>query len=113
PGLIWWNFAHLFAISLVPVSTAWVAVTRFAAVPVAVYAAVFVMVNSAYVAFVSRWQKKPVSRPIELESPAASVPTPSFALPPALTPPRQTRRTRSSPSQTLRHRQPQELRQSG
>jgi len=52
PGLIWWNFAHLFAISLVPVSTAWVAVTRFAAVPVAVYAAVFVMVNSAYVAFV-------------------------------------------------------------
>jgi len=52
PGLIWWNFAHLFAISLVPVSTAWVAVTRFAPVPVAVYAAVFVMVNSAYVAFV-------------------------------------------------------------
>src|SRR5215468_6405302 len=52
PGLIWWKFAHLFAISLVPVSTAWVAVTRFAAVPVAVYAGVFVMVNSAYVAFV-------------------------------------------------------------
>src|SRR5260370_22372937 len=50
--LIWWNFAHLFAVSLVPVSTAWVAVTRFAAAPVAVYAAVFVMVNSAYVAFV-------------------------------------------------------------
>ena len=52
PRLIWWNFAHLFAVSLVPVSTAWVAVTRFAAAPVAVYAAVFVMVNSAYVAFV-------------------------------------------------------------
>ena len=52
PCLIWWNFAHLFAVSLVPVSTAWVAVTRFAAAPVAVYAAVFVMVNSAYVAFV-------------------------------------------------------------
>jgi uncharacterized membrane protein len=51
-GLIWWNFAHLFAISLVPVSTSWVAVTRFAAVPVAVYAGVFVMVNSAFVAFV-------------------------------------------------------------
>jgi uncharacterized membrane protein len=46
PRLIWWNFAHLFAISLVPVSTAWVAVTRFAAVPVAVYAAVFAMVVS-------------------------------------------------------------------
>jgi len=52
PRLIWWNFAHLFAVSLVPVSTAWVAVTRFAAAPVVVYAAVFVMVNSAYVAFV-------------------------------------------------------------
>ena len=38
--------------TLVPVSTAWVAVTRFAAAPVSVYAAVFVMVNSAYVAFV-------------------------------------------------------------
>ena len=52
PRLVWWNFAHLFAVSLVPVSTAWVAVTRFAAAPVTVYAAVFVLVNSAYVAFV-------------------------------------------------------------
>jgi uncharacterized membrane protein len=52
PRLIWWNFAHLFAVSLVPVSTEWVAVTRFAAAPVSIYAAVFVMVNSAYVAFV-------------------------------------------------------------
>jgi hypothetical protein len=52
PRLIWWNFAHLFAVSLVPFSTEWVAVTRFAAAPVTVYAAVFVLVNSAYVAFV-------------------------------------------------------------
>jgi uncharacterized membrane protein len=52
PRLVWWNFAHLFAVSLVPVSTSWVAVTRFAAAPVTVYAAVFVLVNSAYVAFV-------------------------------------------------------------
>jgi uncharacterized membrane protein len=52
PRLIWWNFSHLFAISLVPVSTEWVAVTRFPAAPVTIYAAVFVMVNSAYVAFV-------------------------------------------------------------
>jgi uncharacterized membrane protein len=52
PRLIWWNFAHLFVVSLVPFSTAWIAVTRFAAVPVAVYAAIFVLVNSAYVAFV-------------------------------------------------------------
>jgi uncharacterized membrane protein len=51
PRLIWWNFAHLFVVSLVPFSTAWIAVTRFAAVPVAVYAAIFVLVNSAYLAF--------------------------------------------------------------
>ena len=52
PRLVWWNFAHLFAVSPVPVSTSWVAVTRFAAAPVTVYPAVFVLVNSAYVAFV-------------------------------------------------------------
>jgi uncharacterized membrane protein len=51
PQLIWWNFAHLFLVSLVPFSTAWVAVTRFAAAPVFVYAAIFALVNSAYLAF--------------------------------------------------------------
>lgn len=51
PQLIWWSFAHLFLVSLVPFSTAWVAVTRFAAVPVFVYAAIFVLANSAYLAF--------------------------------------------------------------
>jgi uncharacterized membrane protein len=50
--LIWVNFVHLFFVSLVPFSTAWVAQTRFAAVPVAVYAGVFVLVNAAYVSFV-------------------------------------------------------------
>jgi uncharacterized membrane protein len=49
--LIWWNFAHLFLVSLVPFSTAWVADTRFAAAPVSLYARVFVLVNSAYLAF--------------------------------------------------------------
>ena len=52
PRLIWVNFGHLFMVSLVPFSTAWVADTRLAAVPVSVYAAVFVLVNSAYCAFV-------------------------------------------------------------
>src|SRR5215470_16599982 len=52
PRLIWVNFAHLFMVSLVPFSTAWVADTRLAAVPVSVYAAVFVLVNLAYCAFV-------------------------------------------------------------
>jgi uncharacterized membrane protein len=50
--LIWVNFVHLFFVSLVPFSTAWVAQTRFAAVPVAIYAGVFVLVNAAYVSFV-------------------------------------------------------------
>jgi uncharacterized membrane protein len=52
PRLIWVNFAHLFMVSLVPFSTAWVADTRLAAIPVSVYAAVFVLVNLAYCAFV-------------------------------------------------------------
>jgi uncharacterized membrane protein len=49
--LIWVNFAHLFAVSLVPFATAWVARTHLAAVPVAMYAGIFVCVNLAYRAF--------------------------------------------------------------
>jgi uncharacterized membrane protein len=48
PRLIWVNFAHLFAVSLVPFSTAWIARTQLAAAPVALYAGVFVCVNLAY-----------------------------------------------------------------
>jgi uncharacterized membrane protein len=51
PRLIWINFAHLFAVSLVPFTTAWVAHTRLAEVPVLVYAAVFVLVEMAYLNF--------------------------------------------------------------
>ena len=51
PRLIWINFVHLFMVSLVPFSTAWVADTQFAAAPVFVYAAVFVLVNLAYIPF--------------------------------------------------------------
>jgi uncharacterized membrane protein len=51
PALLWVNFAHLFGISLVPFATAWVAETHLAAVPVAIYAAIFVGVNVAYLAF--------------------------------------------------------------
>jgi uncharacterized membrane protein len=51
--LIWWNFAHLFMISLVPVTTSWIAATRLAAAPVFVYALVFVFIEIeiAYLAF--------------------------------------------------------------
>jgi uncharacterized membrane protein len=51
PQLIWRNFAHLFMVSLVPAATAWMAATRFAAAPVFVYALVFVLVETAYIAF--------------------------------------------------------------
>jgi uncharacterized membrane protein len=51
PALIWVNFAHLFGISLVPFATAWMARSHMAAVPVAVYAGIFVCVNLAYIAF--------------------------------------------------------------
>ena len=51
PRLIWINFAHLFAVSLVPFTTAWVAHTRLAEVPVFIYAAVFVFVELAYLNF--------------------------------------------------------------
>jgi uncharacterized membrane protein len=51
PQLIWWNFAHLFMISLVPGTTAWMARTRLAPAPVFVYALVFVFVETAYIAF--------------------------------------------------------------
>jgi uncharacterized membrane protein len=51
PALIWVNFAHLFGVSLVPFATAWVARSQLALAPVAVYAAVFVCVNVAYLVF--------------------------------------------------------------
>src|SRR5262245_54719998 len=53
PRLIWINFAHLFMVSLVPFSTAWMADTQFAEAPVFVYAAFFIRVNLAYIPFYS------------------------------------------------------------
>lgn len=41
PRLVWFNFAHLFSVSLLPLSTAWMAVSRLSPKPVAFYAAVF------------------------------------------------------------------------
>src|ERR1700747_620361 len=49
PRLLWFNFAHLFSMSLLPLSTAWMAVSRLAPQPVAFYAAVFFLVNATYV----------------------------------------------------------------
>src|SRR5882724_5886425 len=49
PRLLWFNFAHLFSVSLLPLSTAWMAVSRLAPQPVAFYAAVFFFVNVTYI----------------------------------------------------------------
>jgi uncharacterized membrane protein len=47
--LLWFNFAHLFSVSLLPLSTAWMAVSELAPQPVAFYAAVFFLVNTTYI----------------------------------------------------------------
>jgi uncharacterized membrane protein len=48
PRLQWRNFAHLFTVSLVPFSTAWIAATHLGAEPVGFYAGIFVLVNATY-----------------------------------------------------------------
>lgn len=50
--LLWFNFAHLFSMSLLPLSTAWMAVSELAPQPVAFYAAVFFLVNATYVGLI-------------------------------------------------------------
>jgi uncharacterized membrane protein len=52
PRLMWFNFAHLFSVSLLPLSTAWMAVSQLAPQPVAFYAAVFFLVNATYTALI-------------------------------------------------------------
>jgi uncharacterized membrane protein len=49
PRLLWFNFAHLFSVSLLPLATAWMAVSELAPQPVAFYAAVFFLVNVTYI----------------------------------------------------------------
>jgi uncharacterized membrane protein len=50
--LLWFNFAHLFSMSLLPLSTAWMAVSKLAPQPVAFYAAVFFFVNATYIGLI-------------------------------------------------------------
>jgi uncharacterized membrane protein len=52
PRLMWFNFAHLFSVSLLPLSTAWMAVSELAPQPVAFYAAVFFLVNVTYICLI-------------------------------------------------------------
>src|SRR5437870_5863665 len=50
--LMWFNFAHLFSVSLLPLSTARMAVSELAPQPVAFYAAVFFLVNATYLCLI-------------------------------------------------------------
>ena len=50
--LVWFNFAHLFSMSLLPIATAWMAVSELAAQPVSFYAAVFFLVNGTYICLI-------------------------------------------------------------
>jgi len=50
--LLWFNFAHLFSMSLLPLSTAWMAVSRLAPQPVSFYATVFFLVNATYICLI-------------------------------------------------------------
>src|SRR6201992_2467458 len=52
PRLLWFNFAHLFSMSLLPLSTAWMAVSKLSPQPVAFYAVTFFLVNATYIALV-------------------------------------------------------------
>jgi uncharacterized membrane protein len=52
PRLLWFNFAHLFSMSLLPLSTAWMAVSKLSPQPVAFYAATFFLVNATYIALI-------------------------------------------------------------
>jgi len=66
--LVWFNFAHLFSMSLLPLSTAWMAVSRLAPQPVAFYAAVFFLVNATYISLIYELIDR---RPVVEISPAA------------------------------------------
>jgi uncharacterized membrane protein len=68
PRLLWFNFAHLFSMSLLPLSTAWMAVSKLAPQPVAFYAIVFFLVNATYVCLI--WEL------IHHRAPADEVPAP-------------------------------------
>jgi uncharacterized membrane protein len=62
--LIWSNFAHLFSVSLIPFTTEWIADSRLAAAPVALYASVFVLVNITYLALCTELVDRPTHEDI-------------------------------------------------
>lgn len=59
PRLVWSNFAHLFSVSLIPITTEWIADSGLAGVPVSLYASVFVLVDVTYLALCSEVVDRP------------------------------------------------------
>lgn len=59
PRLMWFNFAHLFSVSLLPLATAWMAVSELAPQPVAFYAADFFLVNVTYIGLIQELVDRP------------------------------------------------------
>lgn len=57
--LLWFNFAHLFSMSLLPLATAWMAVSELAPQPVAFYASVFFLVNVTYICLIWELERLP------------------------------------------------------
>jgi uncharacterized membrane protein len=53
PRLVWFNFAHLFSVSLLPLATAWMAISKLSPQPVAFYASVFFFVNVTYILLIA------------------------------------------------------------
>jgi uncharacterized membrane protein len=66
PRLLWFNFGHLLSGSVLPLSSAWMAVSKLAPQPVAFYAMVFFLVNTTYIflieELIARYPADDVSR---------------------------------------------------
>jgi uncharacterized membrane protein len=68
PRLLWLNFAHMFSVSLLPLATAWMAVSELAPQPVAFYALVFFLVNATYLLLI--WE---LVEPHSLDDPSRTM----------------------------------------
>lgn len=66
--LAWSNFANLFWISLIPFTTAWLASSRVASVPLTAYATVFLLVELTYIVLMyESFRQRPSSDRATLE----------------------------------------------
>jgi hypothetical protein len=63
PYPMWFNFAYLFSVSLLPLSTAWMAASKLATQPVAFYAAIFFLVNATYICLIYELIDRVARRP--------------------------------------------------